>query len=151
MRNKITNYLIGLIIVIFAGGLQAQEKGRLGITVDAQYLPQIGIAYNISEKFQARLSTYLYLEFGDIYSENFSSLCLLFRFPSDETIRPYIGPDVTYDGFDYDLCLGAIAGIEYKLHPQLYLFAEIGPSVSIEYGSVSIINTGIGIKYYFKK
>jgi len=151
MRQSILSlWVVLLILVILHNSSSAQEKGRVGLTVKNQLIPRVGISYGISDKIQTRLSTYMDFNEGELISSTISNLGFLIRLSSDKSLSTYIGPDVTYNGFDNDICLGFIAGIEYILHPRLNLFAEIGPSISTEYGNFSFINTGIGIKYYFK-
>ncbi len=152
MRNKIKIYLIGIVIIFFALKLLAQEKSKFGTTIKAQYVPQIGIYYGISDKIQMRLSTYLDIDGGDFFSSNLSSLCLLFELSSDAPLSTYIGPDLTFNGFSEEFRIGLILGKQYDIHPRLSLFAEFGPSLRIGDGieAFSFLNTGVGVRYYFK-
>jgi len=63
-----------------------------------------------------------------------------------------IGPDFTYHGFIDEFFLGVILGAEYKVHKKLSLFGEFGPSLIVGDGieGICFLNTGVGIKYYFK-
>ena len=84
MRQRILSlWVVFLILVILQNLSRAQEKGKFGTTIKAQYVPHIGISYGISDKIQMRLSTYLDLDGGDLFYSNLSSLCLLLELSSD--------------------------------------------------------------------
>ncbi len=145
-------WAIFTILVTLHSSTNAQEKGRIGLTVKAQIIPQIGISYGVSDRIRTRFS--MYLEFSDggfIYS-TVSSLSFQVKLTSDESLSTYIGPDITYHGFIDELFLGIILGVEYKVHKKLSLFGEFGPSLRVGDGieEISFLNTGVGIKYYFK-
>jgi len=153
MRQSILSlWVVLLILVILHNSSSAQEKGKFGTTIKAQYVPHIGISYGISDKIQMRLSTYLDLDGGDLFYSNLSSLCLLLELSSDVSLSTYIGPDLTFNGFSEEFQLGLILGKQYDIHPRLSLFAEFGPSLRVGDGieAFSFLNTGIGVKYYFK-
>ncbi|MGC9365292.1 MAG: hypothetical protein ACP5FZ_12095 [Fidelibacterota bacterium] len=140
------------ILIIFALKINAQEKGKFGITIKSQLVPQIGISYGFSDKIQTRVSTFLEFDDGDLFYSNISSLSVLIGAASDKSIYKYIGPDVTFNGYQEVFYLGLILGVQYRLHPKFGVFAEFGPSFKVINGidSFSFLNTGIGIKYHFK-
>jgi len=58
--KKLSQLLIIIVLtIVFSFPSEAQEKGRIGINVKAQYIPQVGISYGISNKIQTRVSTYM--------------------------------------------------------------------------------------------
>ncbi|HPC36420.1 MAG TPA: hypothetical protein P5268_08095 [Candidatus Marinimicrobia bacterium] len=132
--------------------ITAQEKGQLGVNVKAQLFPQVGVTYGITDKIQTRLSTYLEFSGGEFIYSTISSLSFQVKFPSDESLSTYIGPDITYHGFIDQLYLGIILGVENKVHKKLSLFAEFEPSLGVGDGieSICFFNTGVGVKYFFK-
>ncbi|HOV24041.1 MAG TPA: hypothetical protein PL107_07225 [Candidatus Marinimicrobia bacterium] len=140
------------IITFMPYVISAQEKGQLGVNVKAQIIPQVGISYGISDKIQTRLSTYWEFSGGEFIYSTISSLSFQIKLSSDESLSTYIGPDITYHGFIDRLFLGIILGAEYKVHKKLGLFAEFGPSLGVGDGieSFSFLNTGVGVKYFFK-
>jgi hypothetical protein len=153
MRQRIFSlWGVLLILVILHSLISAQEKGRFGIIVKAQLIPQIGISYGISDRIRARLSTYLEFSDGDLIYSTVSSLNLQIKLSADGDLSTYIGPDFTYHGFMDEFFLGVILGTEYKVHKKLGLFGEFGPSLIVGDGieGISFLNTGVGIKYYFK-
>ncbi|HPC36847.1 MAG TPA: hypothetical protein PLW05_07755 [Candidatus Marinimicrobia bacterium] len=145
-------WIILTIIGILPYVINAQEKGRVGLTVKAQLIPQVGISYGISDNIQARLATYLEFSGGDFLYSTMSSLSFQIKLSSDEFLSTYIGPDVTYHGFIDEFYLGIIFGAEYKVHNKLVLFAEFGPSLGVGDGieSLSFLNTGVGVMYFFR-
>lgn len=153
MRQRKSSLLAILtIIVIFSCFLSAQEKGQVGVNVKAQIIPHIGISYGISDRIRTRLSMYLEFSDGDFLYSTVSSLSFQIKLSSDEFLSTYIGPDVTYHGFIDEFYLGIIFGTEYKVHNKLVLFAEFGPSLGVGDGieSLSFLNTGVGVMYFFR-
>jgi len=152
-RKMLKFNIILMLLITIPYFSNAQEKGKFCTTIKAQYVPHLGISYEISDKIQMRLSTYLDLDGGDFFCSNLSSLCLLFELSADASLSTYIGPDLTFNGFSEEFQLGLILGKQYDIHPRLSLFAEFGPSLRVGDGieAFSFLNTGIGIKYYFKK
>lgn len=53
-QKKLSLWIVLTILVILPFATNAQEKGRIGLTVKAQIIPQVGISYGISEKIQTR-------------------------------------------------------------------------------------------------
>ena len=107
-------WAILLILVILSYATNAQGKERIGVTVKAQIIPQVGITYGITDKIQTRLSTYLEFSGGEFIYSTISSLSFQIKLSSDESLSTYIGPDITYHGFIDQLFLGII-GAEYKV------------------------------------
>lgn len=143
-------WIIFAIIGILPYGINAQEKGRIGLIAKAQLIPHIGISYNISEDIILRPSFYLeYIE-GDFNRSIMTSLSILLKVSSDKSLSTYIGSDVTYHGFMDKFFIGIILGTEYNIHKKVSLFGEFGPSLQIGDGLEGIVflNTGIGIIYY---
>jgi hypothetical protein len=153
MKIKRLSQLLFIIVltILFSFLTNAQEKGRIGLLVKAQIIPQVGISYGISNKIQTRFSTFVSFRKGDLISSTVSSLDLLIRLSSDKSLSTYIGPDMTYYGYIENLFFGILLGAQYNLHPKVGLFAEFGPSLGIgdEMRGISFLNTGIGIVYYF--
>jgi len=153
MRQRtLSLWVILTILVILYSSIRAQEKGQVAINVKAQLIPQIGLSYRISDRIRTRLSTYLEFNEGDFIYSTVSSLNFQFKLSSDESLSTYIGPDFTYHGFIDDFFLGVILGAESKIHQKLSLFGEFGPCLRVGDGieGISFLNTGVGIKYYFK-
>ncbi len=89
------------------------------------------------------------MDFNEVYLL-ISSLSLLFSLSSDESFSKYIGPDITLNSFEEEFYFGLILGAQYNLHQRFKLFLEIGPSIGNVYGCFTLLNTGVGINYYFK-
>ena len=145
-------FVILTITLILPYTLYSQERGEIGLTVKAQLIPHVGISYAISDNIQTRFSTYLDISDGELVKSNMSSLGLLIGLSSDKSLSTYIGPDITYHGFLDELYVGIILGTRYSLHPRLNIFGEFTPGLGIGDGieSVTFLNTGIGIQFYFK-
>lgn len=149
-----TGVLCPIIMVILACAAlnveaQAQNRGRLGFTLDAQRYPQAGFQWNVSDRLALRATTYLGVGRGtdDFILSVFPS----YSFHLDEKLSTYVGPDVTYFWKSGDVFGGAIWGSRYHIDERFAIFGELGVSfydTRYGVGDFDMSNTGAGVIFY---
>ena len=122
----------------------------------AQLIPQVGITWHVTDRLQLRASGYgegdgeHVIDFSDAFIGNVAAF---FRFPIDEALASYIGPDLMRSTFTDETFLGLIFGSQYQLHERFGVFGEVGFSVRVEddIDNLRMFNTGVGAVFYLNR
>lgn len=128
----------------------SQNKQKHSVFVKAQLYPSVGINYRITTGTHFRTSLLL------AGSEIFGNTALLFDIFENEKLKYYLGPSYTAsfsDTIEF-VSIGQIIGIKLHWRNKLELFGEIGIDLGNNEGNQGLyllVNTGIGLSYYFGK
>ena len=148
------NRLLFFVIVFlsFATAARGQSAGQVGISFDAQLIPQVGAAWHITDLLTLRGSAFFTGGGDEVidFDRSIGSVALLFDLSADSELTTYIGPDYTRDTFENEHYLGAIVGSRFQLHERFAVFGEFGVSIDVgdSIETVSMFNTGVGVIAY---
>ena len=85
-------------IFIFPSSANSQNKKKLGLSIKAQFIPHIGITYDLSNRLTIRPSIYLDWDksnHADFFDSFMGSLSILFKDSKDSTLLTYWGANVS--------------------------------------------------------
>lgn len=145
-----------LLLLMSAPPVRAQDAGQIGIVMKAQFIPQVGITWHVTNRLQIRLSGYgegdgeNIIDFGEAFIGN---VAVFYRFPIDDDLASYVGPDFMRSTFTEETFLGLIFGSQYQLHKHFGVFGEVGFSVRVEdvIDNLRMFNTGAGVVFYLNE
>ena len=155
MTRKVVLPIIILVCALTTQA-QGQSTGQIGLVFKAQFIPQFGLLWHPVGDFGIRVTAYAEgnnSEVIDLDGATRISTSLLYRFPLDEEVSPYVGIDLTFSNFEDENYLGGLFGVQYQAHSRLGIFGEFGISVDVDdnIDIVTMFNTGAGVVFYLNR
>lgn len=141
--------LLVLAALLTASAVAAQPR-PLGVGVKVGIVPQVGLDLQFAETVGVRLLTSLSVQNDD--AGGLSTVAVPLRFRPVGRATVYVGPSVTFVGFDDVAFAGGLIGVDVEVGRRVGLFGEIGVDVGLadQYADVATdVNTGIGAFYRF--
>lgn len=148
MRSSVNRLTLCICIFLtaacFVSRAEGQDGGRIGIFADAQFLPQAGVTWHVTDRIQARGGAYFGGDRAII-----ADLAVLYRWRLDGELGTYVGPNLTLNDRSQEVSFGILAGTDAALHSRMRLFGEIG--LSYGNGGLNMWNTGVGVVFYLNQ
>ena len=151
MRTLLVGFarLSALAALLAASAVAAQPR-PLGVGVKVGTVPQVGLDLQFAETVGVRLLTSLSVRNDD--AGGLSTVAVPLRFRPVRRTTVYVGPSVTFVGFDDVAFAGGLVGVDVQIGPRVGVFGEVGVDVGLDdrYADVATdVNTGVGAFYRF--
>ena len=136
-------------LLIVSSAVAAQDR-PLGVAVKVGAVPQVGVDLRFAETVGVRVLTSLSVQFEN--ASGLSTIAVPLRFRPVGRATTYLGPSLTFVGYEDLAFAGGLIGVEYALGRRVALFGEVALDIGVDeqYADVATdLNTGVGAIYRF--